>query len=237
MAQASPSGSSGCETEKRDHPPAGEPQVRGEGEQDDPWREARGEDRGEVREAAGEDAQEQPPVVVSLDAPLEPLERRDGIVDLDDTEPAAGDVGERDEPVDPRRVGGEDSSRARASRRSVAIVLALALGWKHDQRVGRRSVVELTERLARRGAAEEELSTSPVRSVLSALARVTLGSAPATARPIAPLRGVALERERLDDAHAAVALDATTSAASTGARTRATTGSLADRASRVSLCT
>ena len=46
---------------------------------------------------------------------LEPLQRRDRVVAGDDLEAPVRDVGERDEAVDPRRVGREDAARAPAT--------------------------------------------------------------------------------------------------------------------------
>ena len=102
------------------------------------------------------------------------------------------DVGERDEPVDPRRVGGEQAARARRDGDRVAVFSLLPAGGSTTS-VSGGGPDRARSAASRRVPPSSELCTSPVRSVLSALSRVTVGPAPGTARPIAPLP---LERER-----------------------------------------
>ena len=175
------------QADERDGPPADEPEVRGEREEDHPGREARGEERREVGDPTDEDAQRKPDPVVALDPLLKPLERRDGVVRLDDLELSARDVREGDEAVDPRRVGREQPARPRRHGDRVAIVLAAARAEG-----GRRACPAAGLPRARAAASEagvppsSELCTSPVSRVLSALSRVTVGPAPGTASPTAP---------------------------------------------------
>ena len=69
-----------------------------------------------------------------------------------------------------------------------------------------------------------ELSTFPVRSVLRALARVTVGPAPGTERPIAPLPAYRSTGNGSTTRTAATAGAATTSARTSNASGRATDG-------------
>ena len=118
------------ERDEGDEPPSREPEVRGEAEQDDARCEPRLEDGGDVRERADEERQREPDAVVPLDPVLEPLERRHRILDRDDLEPAVRHVGERDEPVDPRRARGQDAARPRGERDRVAVFSLLPAGGR-----------------------------------------------------------------------------------------------------------
>ena len=114
------------------------------------------------------------------------------------------DICQRDEAVDPRRVRGQHA-RVRPRRRPRS-------GSGGRSRSRRRAA----GRRGRRGRPgspssssgspggvppRSELSTSPVSSVLSALARVTVGPAPGTASPTAPSR-TPLRARDVDDADA-----------------------------------
>ena len=143
------------EADEGDDPPAREPEVRGQRDEDHARRQARGEDGHDVRDRADEDAERQPDAVVPLDPFLEPLQGTDRVVAGDHLEAPVRDVGERDEPVDPRRVGGEEAARPRRDRDRVAVVLAPAGRWEDDERRRRRTVAELDARLGRGRAAEQ----------------------------------------------------------------------------------
>ncbi len=84
----------GREPDERDDPPAREPEVRGEPEQDHPRREPRHEHRGDVGDPPDEERERQPDAVVPLDPRLQALEHRHGVVHRDDLEPAVRDVGQ-----------------------------------------------------------------------------------------------------------------------------------------------
>ena len=73
----------------------------------------------DVGDRTDEDAQRQPDPVVALDPLLRAARgHRRGRPTGDHLEPPARDVGEGDEPVDPRRVGGEEPARPRRRPRS-----------------------------------------------------------------------------------------------------------------------
>ena len=188
--------------DERDEPPAGEPEVRGQPEQDDPRCEARRDHRHDVGQRADEQRQGEPDAVVPLDPVLEPGQGGDGVADGDDLEPAVRDVGERHEPVDPRRARREDSARPGDHRDGVAGVLASARRRKDDERVGRRSRAELDQRRPPGRAAEQRAHDRPGEQCVE---RALAGDGGACARdgePDRPAARVAVEREGLDDAHA-----------------------------------
>ena len=83
----------------------------------------------------------------------------------------------------------------------VAVVLRAACGWEHDERVGRRAVVELDDRRAGRRAPEDgAVHLAREERVERALARDGRSSA-RNGEADCARAGVALERERLDDAN------------------------------------
>ena len=69
----------------------------------------------------------------------------------------------------------------------VALVLWFACGWEHDEGVGRWTGVELDDRRARRRAPEDGAVDLAREERAGARSRVTVGPAPGTARPIAPV--------------------------------------------------
>ena len=97
---------------------------------------ARRQRRG-TRYSTDEERQRHAPAVVPLDPPLEAFEGCDRVVDLDHLELAVQHIGERDEAVDARRVGGEDTARSGVTAIRVALVLGSPVGWERDEGVGR----------------------------------------------------------------------------------------------------
>ena len=130
---------------------------------------------------------------------LEPLQGTDRVVAGDHLEAPVRDVGERDEPVDPRRVGGEEAARPRRDRDRVAVVLAPAGRWEDDERRRRRTVAELDARLGRGSAAEQRAlhlaGQERVEGALAGDGRACAGNR----EPDRPGGRIARGREGIDD--------------------------------------
>ena len=125
-----------------------------------------------------------------------------GSRDSDDLEPAVRDVGERDEPVDPRRARREDAARPGGHRDRVA-----GRSRSGPAGEGRRACRAAALRRARSAASprdappSSELTTFPVRSVLRALCARDGRPCARDGEPDRAAARVPVERERLDDAH------------------------------------
>ena len=121
-------GEAGCNRDRRV-----EPQVRGERDQDGAECELRSHERQSDQQCGQSDRQRQAQAVVPVDPVVERLECLHRVVARDDLQTTGRDVRDRDEPVDPRRVGREETALAEHGDRIARVVLAPTRRRQRDE--------------------------------------------------------------------------------------------------------